>query len=84
MNSEWACTRDLAGLPIAASLWTDGEYEEVRSSQVESGEGSPGLVLAKQRPRAVWTDLTRLLPVCRRKAEAGLCGFASPFTGQSG
>ena len=63
MNSEWACARAVAGLPIAASLWTDGEYEEVRSSQVESGEGSPGLVLAKQRPQAVWTDSAPLLGV---------------------
>lgn len=32
--------------------------QEVRSSQVESSEGYPGLMLAKQRPQAGWTDPT--------------------------
>lgn len=64
MNSEWACARDKAGLPIATSLWPDGKYTGVRRSQVESSEGYPGLVLAKQRPQAGWTDSTWLLCVC--------------------
>lgn len=60
MNSEWVCARDMAVLPIATGLWPDGECTGVRSSQVESSEGYPGLVLAKQRPQAGWTESTWL------------------------
>lgn len=57
---------DAASLPIATSPWPDGEYAEVRSSQVESGEGCPALLLAKQRPQAGWTQLTWLLGLWRQ------------------
>lgn len=44
---------------------------------MESSEGYPGLVLAKQRPQAGWTDPTRLLCVrvdrLRQKAKAVPC-----------
>lgn len=55
MISETERARHVAWLPIATSPWPDGEWAEVRSSQVESGEGCPGLLLAKQRPRG-WLD----------------------------
>lgn len=79
MNSDREWARHGASLPIATSPWPDGEYAEVRSSQVESGEGCPGLLLAKQRPRAGWTHPT-WLPCLWRQTETDSKGC----TGQTG
>lgn len=79
MNSERERARRVASLPIATSPWPDDEYAEVRSSQVESGEGYPALLLAKQHPQAGWTHLI-WLPCLWRQPETGSEGC----TGQTG
>lgn len=76
---------DVAPLPTATSPWPDGEHAEVGSSQVESGEGCPGLLLAKQCPQAARTHLTWLACLWRQAetdskgctGQTGRCGLGS-------